>query len=79
MISDTITKAVHSPIGDILAHGIGTTIVVVLITLFVIREVASAYAEPPADYWARRLNKFVIPLLVAFSLVIAVRFARLLT
>ena len=79
MISDTITKAVQSPIGDILAHGVGTAVVVALIALFVFREMAAAYADPPADHWVRRLNKVVVPLFIVFTLVIAVRFARLLT
>ncbi len=78
MNTDVIDVLVHTRTGDILAHGVGTAAVILLIGLLIVREVAAAYGDPPAADWVRRLNRVVIPLLVVVALVIAVRFARLL-
>ncbi|MBV9279624.1 MAG: hypothetical protein JOZ41_06045 [Chloroflexi bacterium] len=59
-----------------LAVGLGALASVILIALLVVKEIAGAAPGERAVRWSRTLNVGIVPLLIAFAVIVAAKVAQ---
>jgi hypothetical protein len=78
---NALTTAVVSGAGNYtsLTNSYGLILVLLLLSLLIYKEIARASGDQRANQWAGTFNIAIVPLLIGFALVVALRFYDQLT
>jgi hypothetical protein len=77
-VTEVTISTIMSNSSDTLSTTLGIIATLLLLVLLVQKEIISALDNPRAKRWADTLNIAIVPLLLAFGLVVAIRFTDLL-
>jgi len=77
MISTVTTTTVSTVTTVSLATSLGLIVVVTLLSLMIQKEFATIFSSPRAKALGRALNTAIVPLLMVFVLLLALKFAEL--
>lgn len=76
---NNLTTAVINAINyTTLTNSFGLVLVLLLLSLLIYKEIARAAGGQRADKWAETFNIAIIPMLISFGLIVALRFIYLL-
>ena len=80
-MSSTVTEVTILTIGsttpDVLSTTVSVIVIVLLLVLIVQKELVRAFGGPQSREWMQALNIAIVPLLLAFGVIILVRFIEL--
>lgn len=77
-VTEVVQAAITSNDYDAISTSVGAVMIALLIVLLATREMARASALPEDTHWVRTLGNVAGPLLLAFSMVVGLRFIGLL-
>jgi len=78
MISTVTTSTIITIAAMDLVVAIGVAATITLIAFLTVKELASASLSPSSQFTARFLNVGIIPLIMAFAVIVGVRIAEIL-
>ena len=78
IITEVTRAMIASTTADTRTASLGVTAIFLLVALLIQKELTRAVGGPLAKTWQQTLNTAIAPLLVAFGVVMVVRFADLL-
>ncbi len=76
-VSQFTTSTITSTSYDALSTSIGIIAIVLLIVLLLLKETARAFGRGRAPIWVRTLDVAIMPLLLAFTVVVVLRLLSL--
>lgn len=77
-VTEVTTAAITSASYEALSISVGVITIMLLLILLILKEGMRAYGGPRSETWMETLNVAIIPLLMTFTLIMALRFGDLL-
>jgi uncharacterized BrkB/YihY/UPF0761 family membrane protein len=77
-VTDVIIATIRSSTPDTLASTFGVILIMLLLVLLLQKELVRAYDASRSRKWLQTLNVAILPLLIAFGIIIVMRFLGLL-